>query len=298
MKRINILSNFWIKIIAIVTMTLDHIGFFMIQYGNKGETLYDVGTVLRYFGRLALPLFCFLIVEGALHTKSIKKYILRLVLIMTPIMIFQIIVQFGFNYAFYQGNIFIDLIFGVLMVWALEKKNVFIKFLAVIPPLIGLVSLFCFSYEAANIGTMIWWFPYFSRPQYDIFSSLLVLAFYASYKIVPFLFKRNGLNPELHKENNYYRLALNAVSCVGLVALSSLYFALGSYVMPNLEPVFKTYWNSSVQFFAVFASIPIILYNGRRGYNAKWFNIFSYIYYPVHLITIYIVFWIIMVLIK
>lgn len=298
MKKINVLSNFWIKIIAIATMTFDHIGFFMLQYADKGDTLYEVGTIFRYFGRLALPLFCFLIVEGALHTKSIKRYLLRLVLIMTPIMIFQIIAQFGFNYAFYQGNIFIDLIFGVLIVWALENKKIYIKLLAVLPFLIGLTSFFCFAYEAANIGTIIWWFPYFLRPQYDIFSLLLVLVFYASYKIVPLLFERNGLNPELHKENNYYRLALNGVACVGLVALSSIYYALGAYVIPNLEPVFTTYWNASIQFFAAFAAIPIILYNGRRGYNAKWFNIFSYIYYPVHLITIYLVFWIIMVLVK
>jgi len=65
-----ILSSFWLKIIALLTMTIDHVGYML-------EPM-TVGVVFRYIGRLALPLFVFMIVEGAIHTKNFKKYALRL----------------------------------------------------------------------------------------------------------------------------------------------------------------------------------------------------------------------------
>lgn len=290
MKKIAVLSNFWIKIIAILSMTLDHIGFFLIQYANNVGFLGQLGVIFRSIGRLALPLFVFLAVEGALHTKSIGKYILRLVIIMIPILIFQIVAEFGFHSSFYQGNIFIDLILGVLLVWLLGKKKW--SFLAVLPIAYSVLSFFCFAYEKANVGTMIWWFPYFIRTQYDIFSVLLFIAFYLSYKIVPFLFKQRGLDPELHKNNNYYRLTLNITSIVALVLISSMHYAIGNYILPI--PNFATYWDASNQFYAVLASVPILLYSGERDYNAKWFKIVTYLYYPVHLVIIYFIFWLIM----
>lgn len=290
MKKITVLSNSWIKIIAIVSMTLDHIGVYLVQYSNNVGFLGGLGFVFRTIGRLALPLFVFLAVEGALNTKSIGKYILRLTMIMVPILIFQIVAEFGFKESFYQGNIFIDLILGVLLVWLLGNKKW--SFLSVLPIAYAILSFLCFAYERANAGTMIWWFPYFIRMQYDIFSILLFVVFFLSYKIVPLLFKERGLDPELHRNNHYYRLSLNVVSIAGLVIVSTIHFVIGNYILPISN--FSTYWDASNQFYAVLASIPILLYSGERGYNEKWFKITTYLYYPVHLIIIYLIFWIIM----
>jgi uncharacterized membrane protein len=59
---------------------------------------------------------------------------------------------------------------------------------------------------------------------------------------------------------------------------------------------FIAHWDLAAQNAAMIAFIPIFLYNGRRGYNKKWFTIFSYLYYPMHLITIFVIFSIIMLL--
>ena len=60
-----------LKIIAIVTMIIDHIGYLL------GDNYF----YLRYIGRLSFPIFLFLIVEGYFKTKNYKKYIIRLITI-------------------------------------------------------------------------------------------------------------------------------------------------------------------------------------------------------------------------
>ena len=73
MKKLKILSSFDIKIIAMITMIIDHIGYFF--YFKFDDYIY---TILRSIGRISMPLFVFLIYQGYKHTKSLKKYILRL----------------------------------------------------------------------------------------------------------------------------------------------------------------------------------------------------------------------------
>ena len=83
-----------LKWIAIVTMLIDHAGacllevFVMNAYGSSplagrltGEQImawYDFDIRLRLIGRIAFPLFCFLLVEGAVHTRNMGKYMLRM----------------------------------------------------------------------------------------------------------------------------------------------------------------------------------------------------------------------------
>jgi len=57
-----------LKIIAMIAMTCDHVGL----------QLFPQLTWLRWIGRLALPVYAYMIAEGCRHTRSRKKYLLRL----------------------------------------------------------------------------------------------------------------------------------------------------------------------------------------------------------------------------
>ena len=117
------LSGSTLKIIAMVTMLIDHIGAAvlarMIIAGNV--ELYDTYRVLRMMGRIAFPIFCFLLVEGFCYTRNAKKYAARLCL-------FAVISEVPFDLAFaskvlefeYQ-NVFFTLAIGLLTIMAYKK---------------------------------------------------------------------------------------------------------------------------------------------------------------------------------
>ena len=64
---IGLLSNFQLKMIAIITMTIDHIGL----------VFFPGVAAFRIIGRLAFPIFAFLIAEGCSHTKNkLKRFLL------------------------------------------------------------------------------------------------------------------------------------------------------------------------------------------------------------------------------
>ena len=64
------MSNFILKIIAMVTMFCDHLGY----------ALYSKFSYFNYIGRIAFPIFAFGISEGYAHTKSKKNYCIRLLM--------------------------------------------------------------------------------------------------------------------------------------------------------------------------------------------------------------------------
>ena len=73
MKK-KLFSQEGLKILACVTMLLDHIGAVF----TPSVIGYDLYYALRITGRLAFPIYCFLLAEGVAHTKNPVKYGLRL----------------------------------------------------------------------------------------------------------------------------------------------------------------------------------------------------------------------------
>lgn len=105
------MSNFVIKIIACITMLLDH-----IKYSNP---IFD-NFLTEYFGRLSFPLFAFLIVEGYTHTTNLKKYYKRLFIFglisQIPFMLFRTLVG-----EWKLLNIMFTLILGLLSINIYDK---------------------------------------------------------------------------------------------------------------------------------------------------------------------------------
>jgi hypothetical protein len=111
------MNGLTLKIIAMVTMLIDHVTAVLIP---ENTLAYMIG---RSIGRLAFPIFCFLLVEGLLHTKDIRKYLLSLG-------IFALISEVPFDLAFsqsfapsssqYHQNVFFTLFIGLLVIYILK----------------------------------------------------------------------------------------------------------------------------------------------------------------------------------
>lgn len=128
------ISGSTLKLIAIITMLTDHVGAVIVERmiirgvtfgGMSLKELYMLDQVLRSIGRIGFPIFCFLLVEGFIHTRDRVKYGLRLTL-------FAALSEIPFDLAFtgrlfstkYQ-NVFFTLLIGLLVLavfgWLEEK---------------------------------------------------------------------------------------------------------------------------------------------------------------------------------
>ncbi len=122
----SIVSNNTIKFIAIITMLIDHISAALLfPYFLINQSVLDAQTVsaglefaetLRIVGRIAFPLFCFLIVEGFFHTRNFRKYFLTLV-------VFAFISEIPFDLAFYwlSQNVLFTLAIGLATLFVMDK---------------------------------------------------------------------------------------------------------------------------------------------------------------------------------
>ena len=82
-QKYKVLSGSVLKTIALVSMIIDHVAFVFSYKFTKplftvGIKSYSAYTIMRWIGRIAFPIYCFLLVEGFLHTRDRKKYALRL----------------------------------------------------------------------------------------------------------------------------------------------------------------------------------------------------------------------------
>ena len=117
------LSGTALKRIACLSMLVDHLGASLLENGlfrcsAIDPRLVGLDQLLRLVGRLAFPIYCFLLVEGFLHTHDLKKYALRM-------LGFALISEWPFDWAFFSGvywghqNVYFTLL-GLLAMKALD----------------------------------------------------------------------------------------------------------------------------------------------------------------------------------
>lgn len=125
----------WLKGIACAAMLIDHIGAVFVQ-----------GYTLRIIGRLAFPVFCFLLAEGAERTRNPGKYALRLALgaIVSEIP-YDLLFYGGFDWA--HQNVMLTLLIGLLTIRAMRRWPRF----ALVPLAVG-----CLLAEAGNASYGGW----------------------------------------------------------------------------------------------------------------------------------------------
>lgn len=227
-EKYKLLSGSTLKIIAVISMLIDHAALVLLYWGilypnqpivqgTRIYTIYLIYNIMRKIGRIAFPIFCFLLIEGFIHTSSRKKYALRLFL-------FALISEIPYDLACSDQiwnpdscNIFVTLLLGFLTIWLMSQFQ----------------NKYYLQLPIAVLGCLI---AYFINCDYD-------------YK--------------------------------GLILIILLYFFRYDRIMQAFSGSISLLW----EWPAVFAFIPICMYNEKRGRNIKYF---FYVFYPAHLLLLYL----------
>ncbi|MBO4359857.1 MAG: TraX protein [Eubacteriaceae bacterium] len=143
-KRFQILDGSMLKLIAVVTMLIDHTAVFLMQNNTtvllrvSGYTL-TLYTLMRTIGRISFPIYAFLLAEGYLHTRDVRQYSLNLLL-------FAILSEIPWNlehtgtYLYPSSqNVFFTLFLGLAGIWVMDRFRDDIRRQA--PLLLGLLLM-------------------------------------------------------------------------------------------------------------------------------------------------------------
>ena len=251
-REVKPVSALMLRIIACVAMLIDHIGF---QYNIMA---------FRAVGRIAFPIFAYLIGNGFRHTSNRGRYALRLAA-------FALISQVPFSLFAYRilwhsnGNVFFTLLLALVSIWAAEElgKRRELRWAALIP-----AGMICVAY---HIGIM--------SSDYGARGILLALVFY--YFDGKTILNRLAMAVGMLLSTYYAYILRLGRAC--LLCLRGAGFQL-----PSLSK-----WDG-YQIFALLALIFIFCYNGKKGqyptgkWQAKAMQLGFYLFYPVHQLVLWI----------
>lgn len=243
------ISGSTLKMIAVITMLVDHIGAGILgrylMTAGAAQAFYDsrwaeanaeflkpyvplmtAYWVMRMIGRIAFPIYCFLLIEGFEHTRDVKKYVGRLAL-------FALASEIPFDLAF-RGTVL-----------ELGYQNVF--FTLLIGLLVMCVSRIIEEQPSWNSRTKL---------VMEVVASVLGMA------------AASALRTDYAGS--------------GIVCIMLLYFFRKNKKHQILAGCIGFAW----EFTAPIAFVPIAFYNGKRGWNVRYF---FYVFYPLHLLVIWII---------
>ena len=258
-------TGYHLKMIALITMCIDHIAAvliwrlyeasyritanmqlsdyigdkFVVWVAENQDLVYSIYEWMRYIGRMAFPIYCFLLVEGFLHTRNVTKYAGRLA-------VFALISEIPFDLAI-EGqwmspacsNVFFTLVLGLLTIWCLSYIEKFNEF-----------------WQEKN------WEPILGRILILSAGLIVIVGFGAFADMV--LFTDYGLG--------------------GIVAIAVIYLLRGQKVIAFAASVLAlTVITGDIEILAMLMVYPIMKYDGTRGKNMKWI---FYVFYPAHLLVL------------
>jgi hypothetical protein len=231
------LTSASLHILAMFFMLLDHMWATVVP-GNEWMTC---------VGRLAFPIFAFLLVEGFFHTRSRKKYALRL-------LIFALVTEIPFN-LMAGGRFFFPI-----------HQNVLWTFL---------LSFGLMAWNERARGAKPWWrlLRFAATFLVGLLVGLLTMVDYYGYGIAMVLI--------------FYLSRGNSWGCklIQLVGLYWINVEMMGGLVYEFEALGRI-WVIHQQGFAVLALIPIWLYKGKKGHSSKAFQYFCYGFYPVHMLIL------------
>ncbi len=152
------MSIFALKIIALLTMFVDHFAYLNIPFTDSTY------NILREIGRISFPIYIFILTEGLYYTKN-RTLMIKNLFIFALISQIPFYLYFGLN--FYNLNVLFTMLFGSIIVDNIENLRL--------------------NYNRRNQGLLYLslLFPIFFRTDYDLFGTFSIVILYYL-KRIPF----------------------------------------------------------------------------------------------------------------
>lgn len=327
-QRIKGISGSTLKLIAIFTMLIDHTAATILDktliargllsldptdtaavmqfYADNG-VIYGANIVMRLIGRIAFPIFCFLLVQGFLHTRNVTKYAIRLAL-------FAAISEVPFDLAFknrilefsYQ-NVFFTLLIGLLTLIGFktlkQKVDSSQENKPWLPVLAVLGAFAIGGYIAFSMHSLVTTIAN-TLSQMGIVNADLGIGFAIAFAIVftvialiiyAVMWKKTSLQVASLRFADLLLLVIG-MAMAGL--LKTDYAGFGVLTVAVVYGLRKSYFKSmlgacitltvmTMMEITCFVNLIFIrFYNGTRGLSLKYI---FYAFYPVHLLILYLI---------
>lgn len=274
------ISTFVLKLIAIVSVFIDHFAVFFVS-SAEFETLY---FVLRGIGRIGFILYAFFAFNGALKSKNPNKYFLRIIYLLIVILLIQVGINFFVpkdllvNTSVLEfGNIFITLLAGSTLVYYLYSKK--FKHIYYLIPSIYVVTTSLIN--ALSPGQI----PAFYLGDYGLYGLVTIVSFYIAYlfagKYLLSVSEKTGIDITGLEMTDYASRIRNYTYAFAILFVNVVFYILSISNVPTAFTPFQSY--------ALIAIIPLLFYNGRLGYTSKPFKIIYYLFYPVHIGLLFLI---------
>ena len=147
------LSGSWLKMIAMLSMTIDHLAYY---YGCENPYLYEL---MRTIGRIAFPTFAFLLAEGFVHTRDKSKYMINL-------FVFALLSEVPWMLLNHDGshNVLFTLLAGILGMHIIENSRNRWTTMAFVA-LVGAATVFADTdYSWRGYGLVLIFYMFRGRP--------------------------------------------------------------------------------------------------------------------------------------